>query len=547
MATLCSRSVRALAAALAGSLLGAAAMPPVRGTTHPASVPHRLHAPFFVHGRVFAAPAPIVAAADAPAARPSAPPAAPPGGPPAGPPAPAAAAAPGGAVRAASEAAPGDAVGAALVATRPAGVPAPIASPPPAAAGLAAPPGFANLAARLLPAVVNIAATTPPPATRDRGTRDGAPFRKRFSDFMRGSPRTEAPPPRGTQSLGSGFIIDPSGLIVTNHHVIAGATRISVTLQDGTELPAQVVGRDRTGDLALLRVAAGHPLPAVRWGASDAVRVGDWVIAIGNPFGLGGTVTAGIVSARGRDIHDGPYDDFIQTDAPINRGNSGGPLFDLAGRVIGVNTAIYAPSGGSIGIGFAIPSDLARPDVAQLRRYGHPRRGWLGLQAEGVTPALARGLGLPRELPGALPPGDRPPGDLAPRDRPPGDLPHQGGALVASVAPGGPAATAGLQPGDVILRFNGVPLRARTLPRRMAETPPGTIVALQVWRAGQRVSLDVRAGARRGAPPHPPASAHPASPMRPAARSPGSRTPGARTPGAPNHIALTPGAPNQPH
>ena len=368
--------------------------------------------------------------------------------------------------------------------TPPAGVPA--LSVPPAPA----PPGFATLAARLLPAVVNIAATTAP-ALRDRGAEADIPFHKRFYDFMRGLPPTEAPAPHGTQSLGSGFIIDPAGLIVTNHHVIAGATSIKVTLQDGTVLAARVVGRDRTGDLALLRIAAGHPLPTVHWGDSAATRVGDWVIAIGNPFGLGGTVTAGIVSARGRDIHDGPYDDFIQTDAPINRGNSGGPLFDLAGRVIGVNTAIYSPSGGSIGIGFAIPSDLARTDIAQLRRYGHPRRGWLGLQAEAVTTTMARSLGLP----------------------------DPGGALVACVASGGPAAAAGLRAGDVILRFAGVPLRASTLPRRMVEAPPGAAIPLLVWRDGQRLSFEVRLGVRPAAPSRPAPPAHPANPARPAART----------------------------
>ena len=347
------------------------------------------------------------------------------------------------------------------------------------------------MAARLLPAVVNIAATTTASAPQDRSAQADIPFQKRFYDFMRGLPPAEAPAPHGTQSLGSGFVIDPAGLIVTNHHVVAGATSIKVMLQDGTVLAARVVGRDRTGDLALLRVAAGHPLPAVRWGDSADTRVGDWVIAIGNPFGLGGTVTAGIVSARGRDIHDGPYDDFIQTDAPINRGNSGGPLFDLAGRVIGVNTAIYSPSGGSIGIGFAIPSDLARTDIAQLRRYGHPRRGWLGLQAERVTATMARSLGLP----------------------------DPGGALVAWVAPGGPAATAGLRAGDVILRFAGVPLRARTLPRRMAEASPGTVITLLVWRDGQRLSLQAPLGVRPAAPRRPATPAHPANPTRPAART----------------------------
>jgi serine protease Do len=335
------------------------------------------------------------------------------------------------------------------------------------------------LAARLLPTVVNITATKEAAARPARPSGSGVPFDRRFQDFMHGGQTETPPPPRGTQSLGSGFIVDPSGLIVTNNHVIGGADSVSVTLQDGTTLKAKIVGRDRSGDLALLRVDAGRTLPAVQWGRSASARVGNWVIAIGNPFGLGGTVTAGIVSARGRDIHDGHDDDFIQTDAPINRGNSGGPLFDLAGRVIGVNTAIYSPSGGSVGIGFAIPADIARSDIAQLEAYGHPRRGWLGLQAEPVTADIARALGLPRA----------------------------GGALVAAVAPAGPAAMAGLRPGDIILRFAGSRLKTATLPRRVADAPPGSTVALRVWRDGQAMTLNARLAVR-------PAAARVASPAR---------------------------------
>ena len=196
------------------------------------------------------------------------------------------------------------------------------------------------------------------------------------------------------QSLGSGFIVDASGLVVTNNHVIEGADEITVTLQDNTSLKAKVVGRDETGDIALLQVNTDKPLPTVEFGDSDTERVGDWVLAIGNPFGLGGTVTAGIVSARGRDIRQGPYDDFIQTDAAINRGNSGGPLFNMDGQVIGINTAIYSPSGGSIGIGFSIPSNMAKTVVAQLKDFGHPRRGWLGVRIQQVTPEIAESLGL---------------------------------------------------------------------------------------------------------------------------------------------------------
>ncbi|HEX5328011.1 MAG TPA: trypsin-like peptidase domain-containing protein, partial [Acetobacteraceae bacterium] len=247
-----------------------------------------------------------------------------------------------------------------------------------------APDSFADLAAKLLPAVVNISSTT---EVKMPGGPDmplfppGSPFEQFFKDFMnRHRPGgSQAPPPeeRRMQSLGSGFIIDPSGLVVTNNHVIDGADQITVTLQDNTSLKATVIGRDTAGDIALLKVKSDKPLPALEFGDSSAMRIGDWVLAIGNPFGLGGSVTAGIVSARGRDIHEGPYDDFIQTDAPINRGNSGGPLFNMDGQVIGINTAIYSPSGGSIGIGFAIPANMAKVDVDQLRKYGHPRRGWL--------------------------------------------------------------------------------------------------------------------------------------------------------------------------
>ena len=230
----------------------------------------------------------------------------------------------------------------------------------------------------------------------------GSPFEQFFKDFLnrnrpggqRRARRQSPAPERRMQSLGSGFIIDPSGLVVTNNHVIDGADEITVTLQDNTSLKAKVIGRDETGDIALLQVKPDKPLPAVQFGDCDAERVGDWVLAIGNPFGLGGTVTAGIVSARGRDIHQGPYDDFIQTDAAINRGNSGGPLFNMDGQVIGINTAIYSPSGGSIGIGFSIPSNMAKNVVDQLKDFGHPRRGWLGVRIQQVTPDIAESLGL---------------------------------------------------------------------------------------------------------------------------------------------------------
>ena len=346
-----------------------------------------------------------------------------------------------------------------------------------------APASFADLAARLLPAVVNISSTETVKAgagpSEDEGGDDGgdgdagpsspfppgSPFEKFFHDFLdhqHGPGGEDAP--RRMQSLGSGFIIDPSGLVVTNNHVIAGADAVTVTLQDNTVLVATVVAHDDRTDLALLRVKSPKPLPSVGWGDSNATRVGDWVLAIGNPFGLGGTVTAGIVSARGRDIQEGPYDDFIQTDAPINRGNSGGPLFDMDGNVVGINTAIYSPSGGSIGIGFSIPAAEAKLVIEQLRDYGRARRGWIGVRVQAVTPDIATGLGLK----------------------------NPDGALVAGVDQKGPAAAAKLHTGDVILTFNGAPVEAmRTLPRVVAETAIGAKVDMTVWRNGKNQTLPI--------------------------------------------------------
>jgi serine protease Do len=359
-----------------------------------------------------------------------------------------------------------------------------------------APDSFADLAARLLPAVVNVSSSAAMQVGDNNAQPDmppvfppGSPFEQFFKDFMErhhapGGGGDRTPPERRMQSLGSGFIIDPSGLIVTNNHVIEGADEVSITLQDNTSLKAKVIGRDTTGDIALLKVDAGKPLPSLSFGDSSAMRVGDWVLAIGNPFGLGGTVTAGIVSARGRDIHEGPYDDFIQTDAPINRGNSGGPLFNMDGQVIGINTAIYSPSGGSIGIGFAIPANMARQIVAQLREFGHPRRGWLGVRIQEVTPDIAESLGLKG--------GAR-------------------GALVAGVNGGGPADTAHLRNGDIILSFNDAPVKdMHALPRIVADTDVGKQVPLTVWRDGKETTLqatlaekpdDIQQAAATGAPP----------------------------------------------
>ena len=387
-----------------------------------------------------------------------------------------------------------------------------------------APASFADLAARLLPAVVNISSTetvkTEAGSDDDNGGDDaqggdgqgdggqdgggggqtpsspfppGSPFEKFFHDFLNRQHGTDGTPaPRRMQSLGSGFIIDPSGLVVTNNHVIAGADAITVTLQDNTVLTATVIGHDDSTDLALLRVKADRPLTAVAWGDSNAARVGDWDLAIGNPFGLGGTVTAGIVSARGRDIQEGPYDDFIQTDAPINRGNSGGPLFDMDGGVIGINTAIYSPSGGSIGIGFAIPSVEAKLVIDQLRQFGHTRRGWIGIRIQPVTADIAESLGL---------------------------KPAQGGALVSGIDPKGPAAAAKLRTGDVVLRFNNAPVEEmRTLPRMVAETPIGVSVPVVVWRDGKNVTLAMSVAELPGdaAKPPPPTRAQ-SKPATPAA------------------------------
>lgn len=346
---------------------------------------------------------------------------------------------------------------------------------------------FANLASRLVGVVVNISTTQATTATAGKAPTDGQPpapgasldelFRDFFND--RGGPGGAdglAPP---AASLGSGFIIDPSGLIVTNNHVIANAEHITVTLSDDTVLDAHVVGRDPVSDLALLKIDAKAPLPSAQWGDSGKTRVGDWVLAIGNPFGLGGTVTSGIISATARDIHTGPYDDFLQTDASINRGNSGGPMFNLNGEVIGINSAIYSPSGGSIGIGFAIPSDAARPIIEQLRTTGKVERGWIGAHIQPVNDEIAEAVGLDKSR----------------------------GALIASIDPGSPAVAAKLEPGDVILVYNGKPIdRSRQLPRLVADTPPGKTAKLSVWRDGTAHPVDVEVAAfdaNRPAPPAP--------------------------------------------
>jgi serine protease Do len=332
----------------------------------------------------------------------------------------------------------------------------------------AAPESFAELAAKLLPSVVNISTTQ---TIEGRAGMElpklppGSPFEDFFKEFFdRNQPEQRA---RRATSLGSGFIVDETGYVVTNNHVIQDADEITVILHDDTRLKAELIGRDGKTDLAVLRVKPKGKLPAVKFGSSEKVRVGDWIVAIGNPFGLGGTVTAGIISARGRDINAGPYDDFLQTDASINRGNSGGPMFDLEGQVIGINTAIFSPTGGSVGIGFAIPSSTAKPVIEQLIKHGQVRRGWLGVHIQAVTDEIAETLGLKEAT----------------------------GALVASVIKDGPAEKAKIEAGDVILEFDGKKVgEMRRLPRVVADTEVGKSVPVEVWRGGKKVTLKATVG-----------------------------------------------------
>ena len=328
-----------------------------------------------------------------------------------------------------------------------------------------APDSFAEIAAELSPAVVNIstAQTVSRPNREGPQLPPGSPLEDFFKEFFdrRGGGGSG---PRQVNSLGSGFVIDPTGYVVTNNHVIEEADEIEVNFSNGETLPATLIGRDPKTDIAVLKVDPDSPLPAVSFGDSETARVGDWVLAIGNPFGLGGSVSAGIISARNRNIDAGPYDDFIQTDAAINRGNSGGPLFNMDGEVIGVNTAIISPSGGSIGIGFSVPSAIASSVVEQLREFGETRRGWLGVRIQDVDEAIAEGLGLGEPV----------------------------GALVSDVTTGGPAEEAGIESGDVILEFDGRKIEEmRDLPRIVAETQVGRTVDVEVLRRGQQERFEV--------------------------------------------------------
>ena len=340
----------------------------------------------------------------------------------------------------------------------------------PATAQKRGPQSVAPVAEELIEAVVNIStsqAIKGPQGLPLPSVPKGSPYHEYFDEFFDNRNGRSAQD-RMVSSLGSGFIVDgKEGIIVTNNHVIDGAEEIQVNLHDGSKLKAEVLGKDTKTDIAVLKVTPKVPLKAVKFGSSAAIRVGDWVMAIGNPFGLGGSVTVGIISAKARNINSGPYDDYLQTDASINKGNSGGPLFNMDGEVVGVNTAIISPTGGSIGIGFAVPADTVAPVVQQLTQFREVRRGWLGVKIQSVSEEIAASLGIPENA----------------------------GALVAAITPGGPAEKGGVQAGDIILRFDNEDVAGmRSLPRLVARAPIDKMVPVEVLRNGQRQTLQVTVG-----------------------------------------------------
>ena len=336
---------------------------------------------------------------------------------------------------------------------------------------LSLPSSFADLVENLSPAVVSIASTTIVKNTNPQKQMpqfpEGSPFDEFFKEYF-DNERKNSPSQRPMTGLGSGFIIDKSGIIVTNNHVIEGADEITVIMADQMEFSAELLGRDPKADLAVLKIDPGSIiLNAVSWGNSEAMRVGDWSIAIGNPLGLGGTVTAGIISAISRDIGNGPYVKFLQTDASINRGNSGGPLFNIDGEVIGINSAIISQTGGSIGLGFAIPSNSAKKIVQQLKDFGRTKRGWLGVQIQPVSKDFAESLGLKNEK----------------------------GAFVSNVNPKGPSKKAGIEAGDIILKFNEIEIIKMTdLPRVVAESDVGSFAKVEIWRKNKLIIIQIELG-----------------------------------------------------
>jgi serine protease Do len=353
-----------------------------------------------------------------------------------------------------------------------------LAAAPGASAQSKGPASVADVAEKVLDAVVNISTsqsvggpsgprTVQPPQLPGPQGPQGSPFDDFFEEFFKRRGEEDGNRPRRVSSLGSGFVIDAEGIVITNNHVIADADEVFANFNDGTKLKAEVIGRDPKTDIAVLRIKPEKPLVAVSFGDSDRLRVGDWVMAIGNPFGLGGSLSVGVVSARNRDINSGPYDNFIQTDAAINRGNSGGPLFNMQGEVVGVNTAIISPSGGSIGIGFSIPAKTAMAVIDQLREFGETRRGWIGVRIQQIDDQIAETLGI--------------------------GTAH--GALIAGVNEGGPAEKAGMKSGDVIVKFDGQEIREmRDLPRAVASTAVNKSVDVVVLRNGKQQTLRITLG-----------------------------------------------------